>query len=238
MRRRFTTLLFATLTTAALAATPRTMTGLITNSAGQPLAGAQVFAGSTLFFNQNALGVSGRDGRYRVSVPNGSWYGGAQITRSFQGEPFTFDLVPNTTSAFAGSAGAVRNFQWKLSGRRADGSFIGATVTVYTDFFDPDLLALVPDIELTLTPTGPLIDGSRGRVIRQKITRTAEGMEGVQDVPLGTYAITARHVPATGAPLDLTVRLRNTGEFRASTPSKFRRNGSGQLMEVEVSRAR
>ncbi|THF70898.1 carboxypeptidase regulatory-like domain-containing protein [Deinococcus sp. Arct2-2] len=240
MSQRFLVLTLAALLTVpaaqAAAPTPRTMSGVVLNSAGQPLVGAQVFAGSTLFFNSNSLAVSGQDGRYRAKVPPGSWYGGAQMTRSFQGETYTFDLIPNTVDPFAGSTGAIRNFQWKLTGPKPGGGFAGATVTVYTDFFDPQMLDIVPDIELILTPAGPLIDGSQGKTIRAKIRNTHEGMEGLQDIPLGIYTVTARHVPAGGAPQPLKIRLRNKGEFGPSVTSRFRRNGSAQLMEVEVSR--
>ena len=216
----------------------RTMTGVVRDSAGQPLAGATVFAGHTVLFNTNVLTTSGADGRYSLSVaqPAGSWYAGAQIKRRYNGADYTFDLQPDNTDPFTGTQGAIRNFTWKLTGTRPDGGKYGATVTVYADFFDPELLDWIPDMQLTLIPNGPLIDGSAGQVISGQLIQTPDGQEGLMDIPLGTYAIRARYAPAGGAARDLTIRLRNKGDFAASVVSAFRQSGSSHLLEVEVSR--
>ncbi|MFB9990929.1 carboxypeptidase-like regulatory domain-containing protein [Deinococcus oregonensis] len=216
----------------------QTMSGVVRNSAGQPLAGATVFAGHTVLFNVNALTTSGADGSYSVSVaqPAGSWYAGAQIKRRYNGADYTFDLQPDKTDPFPGTQGAIRDFSWKLTGTRPDGGKYGATLTVYADFFDPELLDWIPDMEVTLIPDGPLIDGSVGQTIRRRLIQTPDGQEGLMDIPLGTYVIRARYAPAGGAARDLSIRLRNTGDFATSVVSAFRQKGSDQLLEVEVSR--
>ncbi|PYE51074.1 carboxypeptidase-like regulatory domain-containing protein [Deinococcus yavapaiensis] len=226
--------------TASSAAATATMTGIVRNSAGQPVPGASIFAGHTVYFNTNLLAKSGADGRYRIDLngPAGSYYAGGQVTATLDGHRYTFDLLPDSTAPFNVTKGAVRNFTWKLTGTKPDGQKVGATVTVYADFFDPGLLDWIPNIELILTPTGPRIDGSPGVEVRGTIKQTPDGQEGLVDVPLGRYAISARYVPKGGSPVKLTIRARNNGEFGPSVASFFSQRGSGQIMEVEVSRER
>ncbi|GBF03830.1 carboxypeptidase regulatory-like domain-containing protein [Deinococcus aerius] len=215
-----------------------TMSGTVRNSAGQPVAGATVFAGHTVYFNTNVLAKTGADGTYRLSVrePAGSWYAGGTVEASLDGQRYTFDLLPSSSEPFPGAQGAVRDFTWRLTGERPDGQKIGATVTVYADFFDPGLLDWLPDIELTLTPTGPRIDGSPGVEVRGRIEQTPDGQEGLEDIALGRYAISARYAPAGGPSQTLQIRRRNQGEFAPTVASRFVQRGSGQIMEVEVSR--
>lgn len=219
-------------------ATAYTMSGTVRNSAGQPVAGAQVFAGHTVYFNTNALATTGPDGRYQVSVrePAGSWYAGGTVEATLDGQQYVFDLLPSSTDPFPGAQGAVRDFRWPLTGPRPDGGTYGATVTVYADFFDPGLLEWLPDIELVLTPTGTRIDGSPGAEVRGMITQTPDGQEGLKDIALGRYAISARYAPAGRPPVNLRIRRRNVGDFGESVASRFSQRGSGHIMEVEVAR--
>ncbi|PNY81221.1 carboxypeptidase-like regulatory domain-containing protein [Deinococcus koreensis] len=219
-------------------ATAYTMSGTVRNSTGQPVAGAQVFAGHTAYFNTNALATTGPDGRYRVSVrePAGSWYAGGTVEATMDGQTYVFTLRPDSSEPFTGAQGAVRNLTWPLTGTRPDGGRYGAPITVYADFFDPGLLDWLPDIELILTPTGPRIDGSPGVGVRGKVKQTPDGQEGLVDIALGRYTVSARYAPAGGAPQTLRIRPRNAGEFGASVASRFVQRGSGQIMEVEVSR--
>ncbi|WP_052351757.1 carboxypeptidase-like regulatory domain-containing protein [Deinococcus pimensis] len=213
-----------------------TMSGTVTNSAGQGVPGARVHAGNTLFYNDNVLGTSDASGRYCLTVPGGSWLPGGQVTREYHGQTFTFDLAPNDPAPFAGSAGARRDFRWVLTGPRPDGGTYGGTVTVYADFFDPELHARLTDVELTLTPDGPIVDGSAGRAVTARLGSTQEGQEGLRDVPIGRYRVTARFAPNGATPAPMTVKVRNTGEFAPSVTADFRQNGSGQLLELEVAR--
>ncbi|MFC4456110.1 carboxypeptidase-like regulatory domain-containing protein [Deinococcus sonorensis] len=214
-----------------------TMSGVVRNSAGQPVAGAKVFAGHTVYYNTNALGVTDANGRYSVSVrePAGSWYAGGQVTREYHGRTYTFELHPDDPAPFNGASGAVRNFEWRLTGPRPDGGTYGGTVMVYADFFDPELLDLLSDVELTLTPDGPLVDGSPGRVITSGLSQTPEG-DGVRDVPIGRYRVTAR-LGQGAAARDLRIRVRNVGEFDSGVTTTFQQNGSGHNVELEVRRA-
>jgi hypothetical protein len=151
------------------------MKDLVTDAQGKPLAGVKVFADHTLYYNTNAIGVTDANGRYRIEVrqPAGSWHATAQLEKKFNGKTFTFDLAPNSDDPFAGSSGAIRNFTWKLTGERPDGTHYGSMVIAYADFFQVDLS--LANVELTLEPVGALVDGSTGRKITGKLVHTADG---------------------------------------------------------------
>jgi predicted small secreted protein len=215
-----------------------TMSGVVRDSKGQPIAGATVFAGHTLYYNTNALTTSDAQGRYSFSVqsPAGSWYAGAQLKRLFNNHEYTFDLHPDNSEPFNGTTGAVRNFDWRLTGKKPNGATYGARVGLCTDFFDPELLDWVKDIELKLVPNGALVDGSTGQTISKKVLKTPGGQEGLMDIALGLYTISATYRP-TGLPAqDLKIRVRNNGDSSSSVTAYFKQEVGEQLLEVEVSR--
>lgn len=147
-------------------------------------------------------------------VTPGSWYVRATIDVQYDNRTFTLDLYPDNSKAFAGTEGAVRNFQWKLSGARptdfgASGYYGGSIEIVGGwDFFEVD------GVELTLKPVAPLIDGSTG----QTITENPEG-DVLEDVSIGRYEISARYVPENRP---MRIRIRNKEqEYSAAVTDSF-----------------
>jgi hypothetical protein len=207
---------------------------VIVDVQGRPLNGVQVFADHTLYYNTNARGVSDSTGRYRIDVsqPTGSWHALAQLRRNYHGQTYTFALDPNDDTPFAGSAGAVRNFIWRLSGSKPDGEGVyGGLVTVYADYANFTLV--MRDVELTLVPDGALVDGSTGAPITRRLLHTADG-DAMVDVPVGRYTITARYVPVGGTPRTLMVRLRDQGDYQASLVTDFVQQLSWQSIVLQV----
>ena len=162
---------------------------------------------------------TGKDGTYRVEVTKGSWHVTATISRDYNGHKYRIDLHPKAAEDFGGADGGVRDFVWALTGDRPDGlGGYGEKVVAYAplgDFtFEPR------DVELTLTPAGPLVNGSKGRALTGKLVHTPDG-DAVKDVPLGRYTITARLAPAGKAAEPMRVRMRNKGEFAESVTADF-----------------
>lgn len=175
------------------------LSGRVTNAQGKPLPGATVLADNLQFYNSHEETSSDANGNFRVKTPTGSYRAIAQIRRTYNGKNYTLDLKPDNTAAFAGDEGAVRNFQWQLSGEYAgqSGLYYGGEITldkdVMSDLYD------VENIEFTLTPVGPLIDGSEGKTLRLKSGDPYTESYGLlADVPIGRYKITAVYKP-TGA---------------------------------------
>lgn len=73
------------------------------------------------------------------------------------------------------------------------------------------------EVELSLEPVSPLIDGSEGQKIVLQLQGQSIGQ--TQDVPIGRYRITARYLP-TGQMLN--IRLRNSDQdYSSSVTSSF-----------------
>ncbi|MCY1045175.1 carboxypeptidase-like regulatory domain-containing protein [Corallococcus sp. bb12-1] len=203
------------------------MSGKVVDARGQPMSGVTVVADNTMIYNSNALATTGSDGTYRIDVskPAGTWHASATHKVQYNARSYTFDLDPNDDAVFAGNEGAVRNFTWKLSGKRADdtgnyGGFVAVYVDQLIDPADPEQAINSDDIELTLTPSGKLVDGSDGAPITKKLVRTPDG-DAVQDVPVGRYTVTARYAQAGKSPRPMQVRIRDTGDYADSVTADF-----------------
>ncbi len=186
--------------------TPGYVTGKVVDTQGRPLEGVEIVIDNTLFYNTNLLTNTDAKGAYRVKTPNGSWQATAEIRRTYNGKSYRLDLAPDNSNAFAGDEGAVRNFEWRLSGEKPDnpGAFYGGSVEVSGEVgkgpYDAE------NIEFTFTPVGPLIDGSAGKTLVLPYD-TYYGR--IPDVPIGRYRITAVYKP-TGTRLKLRNRVNGT----------------------------
>jgi hypothetical protein len=85
------------------------------------------------------------------------------------------------------------------------GAYYGASFTVGYGLREPDdnnapkaWLVQGTEVEITLTPEGPLLDGSEGRplIIRKKLTPGSYFQ--VNDIPIGFYRIRARVITENG----------------------------------------
>src|SRR5690349_15541753 len=185
--------------------------GKVTDTKGNPIPNAKVVIENTVFLAIYVYATTNAEGNYTASVPNGSWKASVQIERQFEGINYKFDLCPDNDDPFAGTDGVVRNFKWKLAGARPGGNgFFGGNVVLYTE---PGSPFNAGDVELTLTPVGPLVDGTQGQPITASTVDVGGGEDGIPDVPLGKYKITAIN-KTTDQPLE--VRLRNTGDYAPS----------------------
>ncbi len=189
--------------------------GVVKNENGSPIANAKVVIENTIYLASYVYATTNAKGEYSVAVPNGSWKASVQIEKDFLGRIYKFDLHPDNANPFAGSDGAARNFTWKLSGAKPGAGFYGSQVAVY-----PDIISGLSeqDIEIKLVPQGTLVNGTTGTTIIKKLIDIGGGEYGVNDVPIGKYAITAKNT-ASNQPLQ--IRLRNTGNFANTLSAVF-----------------
>lgn len=197
---------------AAPAARPGEVSGTVLDTRRRPMPGALIWVLPSVTTGL-VKATTDAGGRYRVTaLPNVPYATTAWAKVPYRGETFCVRLAaesPAQYAPFAGRDGAVRNFRWTLSGPVPDSdsstTFFGAEVRVMTAAVD-DGEQLVPlaesRVEFTLTPTGPLIDGSAGKTIT-RTTRAGENM--LYDIPLGHYAVTAVEIGAGGARRPLLV---------------------------------
>jgi hypothetical protein len=217
-------------TTADRQPEPLVAKGHVTNAAGRPLAGAVINADWQLSDEYSIDGTTDANGDYRIALdpPQSSWHMNGSYSTTWNGTAYMFDLDPVDDSNFVGTDGGVRDFVWRLTGETPEGgAFYGGTVQSYMDFsgeipIDPQY------VHLTLTPDGPLVDGSMGTVV------TATG-DRLDDVAVGRYDVTAAYVEPGKDTVGLLVRVRNQGDYAPSVTAQFEQvSATGQQLELEV----
>ncbi len=177
------------------------ITGRVTNLQGQPLKGARVVADNTLGYNSNLIAYSGADGQYRIDIGvlPVTWNVTAQLDLKYNGWDVPVQLKASSAEVVAGgpTGGGVRDFTF------------APTVTAANPYGDLGKINVVhgfgqfgvkeADVTLTVTPDGPLADGSAGAPLTVKPVHTGDGWI-VPNVMYGTYRVTAT---MNGVPLQL-----------------------------------
>jgi hypothetical protein len=187
--------------------------GYAKDTSGRPLVGATIGVRSSAAggFYSGANGKTDAKGYYEIRVPWGAaeFYNSAYTTGWGDGRG-AFGLAPadGEASSFASANGLVENWVLVPYGI-ADpddasdqpqyfGNYFGGSFTVGYYASDPRFgndggLPEGAEIDLTLIPTGPLLDGSKGRTIvfRQQVREgIALGFYAV-NIPVGQYRIVA-----------------------------------------------
>lgn len=196
-----------------IAPRPGFVTGTAFDTLGEPMQGAFVSITGTTFEQGQRTEfetVTGADGTYAVRVPDGRYQAKAWIDRNFAGQMFSRLLHPVTGSPnfeVDSTVGGNIDFQWRLTGLTAystppgsepsdfhgaaiDLSYCGLPATAYCTVEGTGVPAtpIAPGgstVTITLTPTGPLIDGSEGRVLEWRFVMTEQD----PDYPYGGAAI-------------------------------------------------
>ncbi len=201
-------------------------TGVVLDTQGKPIAGAKILLDNSVFYNSYIHGSTQEDGTYRIKAQPGAWRAYASFKKTYNGKTYSLDLHPDTIDSFD-DTGAVRNFVWKLEGREPENeyNYYGGLVTIFqdTDFHDD-----MEDVELTLTPSGPLIDGSEGKtlVLRQGGHYWVQ-FGYLQDIPIGRYTVTAI-LKGEDGPRPLRIQDWHTdGDFKSELQLDFIPEPSG-----------
>ncbi|MDR6879581.1 stalk domain-containing protein [Bacillus sp. 3255] len=181
---------------------PYVVKGQVHDAKGNPLSGVVVYADNQLLYNSNLAGVTDDNGNYRIELTQiaTTWHLTTKVTQEYNDKEFSFDLNADVDKPFAGSTGAIRDFTWK--------NFDGK-IYVYPYFTSPYEESMpefeMTDVEFTLTPVGPLLNGSAGQTITKR-GGPVPGGAGLKDIPIGKYRATARWVPAGHAPMPLQMK--------------------------------
>jgi hypothetical protein len=170
-----------------------TVSGKVTDAQGNPLSGVKIILEHTVWAATYVFATSDANGNYEAelpAVPAGSWTAKAQITKIAYANEYKFDLAVDDNTAFTVSQKTVRNFTWKLSGAKEDGTgYYGAHVDVYQWGTDVPM----DEIKLLFTrfdASSRLVDGSPIQAIERQVEDVA-GTFMVKDVPVGHYSVKA-----------------------------------------------
>lgn len=169
------------------------VSGKVTDSRGNAMQGVKIVIEHTVWQNTYVYATTNENGYYKAALPSepaGDWTAKAQVERSAYGQAYTFDLDPSDISFFNKGSSAVRNFTWKLSGKRPGSeTHYGAHADLYQ--FGTDVP--MNKVKLVFTPyTGEntLIDGSPAGAIESNAEDIA-GTFMVKDIPIGKYSVKA-----------------------------------------------
>lgn len=219
---------------------PGSVQGQVLDTGGRPVEGVTVWI-KPVVTTGVAQALTDENGRYEVSgLPPVGYRAYAWLGVRFQGQKFCYRLaLPKTSeyNPFVPNEGVVRNFQWKLSGRVPDFDddesslgYFGGSVSPLRggDFSDRstignDRVNNDDQIELQLTPVGPLIDGSAGRTI----TRTVPALKVAVDVPIGTYKVKATLISEDGRREAVDVAADRNAAYGAEATIKFKGTDGG-----------
>lgn len=218
------------------------VTGKITNAQGGPVRGAKVFASHDTWYNTHVIGNTDDAGNFKLRLdnqPGGTWSVYAQHQVNYNNKVYTFDLRPENT-AHVTNEGGLRNLQWKLTGvipGSTTDTRLGGYVTFYVDSRD---YVPVTDVELTLTPQGPLVDGTQGSVIVRRGENFPTRIfgfymdHGLRDVPVGRYTVTAKYKPVNGPAKDMTVSLQGSGDYKTALTADFVQESFSSFQELPL----
>jgi hypothetical protein len=181
-------------------------TGKVVDTQGRPLPGVEVIVDNLYLYDANALGTTNGKGEYKIGLMFGAFRAYAHFKKAYNGKEYALELHPETDEGFT-QEGAVRNFQWKLTGKKTEWSFgyygglIEISKDVNSQIYDRE------NIEFTLTPVDPLIDGSAGEVIIRKPGQPGtDSYAELVDLPVGRYNISAVY---KGATEEIPLKLKN-----------------------------
>jgi hypothetical protein len=206
-------------------AQPGSVSGRVLGADGRPISvpGAKVTVSIYGVSYQSGQNVSfhatpGTDGEYAQRVADGSYRVTATVELNYDGQAYRFDLEPvGGSSSNRDSAGGIsQDFVWRIQGLiagRPAGStnandYLGISVaprfqSVFSDRNNRWITIGGPDARVifTLTPTAPLIDGSRGQPLTLETDYDplfSDIRSGLLDVPIGIYEITGVEVDGSG----------------------------------------
>ncbi|SMC89263.1 carboxypeptidase-like regulatory domain-containing protein [Pedobacter africanus] len=187
------------------------VTGKVTDSKGNPLANVEVTVENQMTGNHNTRTVlTSQNGTYKIELTSvGIFQASAYIKKNYNGVEYHMPLHPDNNELF-NKEGAVRNFVWKLSGAMPDNTgFYGGTCELSPDIY------IVPiedfeKVEFTLTPVGPIIDGSNGTVIKINPVRVSSYFV-IRDIPIGRYFATAAYGQGTNK-ISLQLKKRDSND--------------------------
>jgi hypothetical protein len=226
----FLTLIGAGFTQAAAQSrpTPNVVQGTVSTVDGRPIAGATIrVAGATGAARGTSIKAkTDANGRYRVTVPLGHYNVDGFVDVQYNGQTYKelwLDRGDAPCERVMSDKGIIRNFVLRMSGpkrctngvdARNPDAYYGTYITAMSSAFPDDAV-----ITFTLTPNGPLADGTKGRTLAIKRSGAAlkkgggpiEETSFLHDIPLGRYNVTATVSYADGTQRGAVLELRDGG---------------------------
>ncbi len=168
------------------------VSGRVVDAQNRPIKGAEITINNTGGVVNNLIGYTDTNGNYKIKLSTGggpligSYYVRGHVTVNYLNYPYKLALFVEDDSAFAPEEGAVKNLKLMVAGPRSnfgDSGWYGGTIEVDNHTSNSHF----PNIEVTMEPVGPLVDGSSGDT---EVARP--DWLYAYNVPVGQYKITVR----------------------------------------------
>ena len=187
---------------------PWVVKGRASYADGRPLVGAEVLANNTLGYNSYLSAVTDADGRYRIPIDESvmtTWRMWATVDIEYHGQWYEREL-DHDGIPFPSDEGAIRDLVLTVTGPLAQSGpgntdFLGGEPVHVLSTPESEGYVEIDEVQVTLAPTGPLIDGSTGETIVQFLEYS-----DIADVPIGEYVCSVAHHAADGTVTPLQVR--------------------------------
>jgi hypothetical protein len=188
---------------------PFSVSGIALDTKGKPLKGVRVDL-TTDFRPGRAIARTGADGRYAFSgLLSATYRVWAYLEMQYAGTKLCQRLAmpnPNDYNSFSVSQGAERNFRWRLTGQIGySDTYFGGSLQIFN--VNSDISSDTSKaVEFTLTPAGPLLDGSKAAVIvKQAPLDYPSSDDGLYDLPITAYKLKAVLIGKDGSRKALNV---------------------------------
>lgn len=177
--------------------------GWVKTADGKPLAGAHIIAQSSYAggFRTSAEARSNAAGLYEIILPVGiAEVVNADVKVRFNGKRYLLPLHPadGELDTFSSGPGHVENFVLRTYGPANDdydrnpewsSNYYGGSIRV--QWFSSAIEDGDGKVQITLTPDGPLLDGSKGATLIFSLPQTS-GEHYLNDIPIGKYQLSAK----------------------------------------------
>ncbi len=202
---------------------PHSIIGRVTDEHGGGESGIPITANSQEAPGEEKSALSDQYGYYAIDLPNidGQWQVDETYELNYGGAVYSGQLLSDASRPFDSDEGGVNNL-----------TAVAITGSLRMELADIGLAA--EDVVLTLSPIGPLPDGTEGETIVRRAAMLGDGI-GLNELPIGQYEITAHYMPLGGIPVPMSIRLKGGGAFVSAIQPTFREHPSHDYMlEIEV----
>ena len=233
----------------ALAPKPNYVIGRCVNMAGKPLAGVKIFIkGVTMAGGEKTetFTKTKADGTYSIRVPDGSYsvYADYAVDAYDESYSFRIEALDGESDTQDSKDGVVEDFVWKIQGLRPDKkakatsedewnySYYGGRIKPdterslgqYANTEDATSLSQTypqdSQLEITLTPEGPLIDGSTAKTITEQLRLGDMGLWkfGIRNIPVGLYNASVKVITPDGQKVAVRCKVDEQGKNIDNVP--------------------
>jgi hypothetical protein len=220
---------------------PGSVVGRVIDSRGQPLVGVKGdIEGSLIDRPEKPYGsiLTEKDGRYAVRMPDGRYQVATWRDVTYNGKQYRLGLDPTDSASWRrqeSAQGIVADFVWRIAGKVPSPlqpgkpkAFYGGFIYLYATDPMSKRLNFPPGsfVEVRLTPTGPLIDGSEGKPLTIRREVGASGMyigDPIVDIPIGRYTMVAELVERSSARTALQLVAESAYRYNGG-PGQYQRS--------------